>query len=110
MAANAGTLTFMVGGTEKAFAAANQYLQYMGKNIVHCGPVGNGQVPMSFSGEPGDGGMGGCVREPTISVSGACLDTTFWPTGPVMSGFGHSPDTLTVGSVRHIELIGLVGT
>ncbi len=44
VAAAAGTLTFMVGGTEQAFAAAKPYLEAMGKNIVHAGPAGNGQV------------------------------------------------------------------
>eukprot|EP00126_Sphaerothecum_destruens_P007526 Sdes_comp19886_c0_seq1m12213 len=42
--AEAATLTFMVGGTQDAFTLASPYLQCMGKNIVHCGAVGNGQV------------------------------------------------------------------
>jgi 3-hydroxyisobutyrate dehydrogenase len=42
--AEAGTLTFMVGGDEKDFEAAKPVLQAMGKNIVHCGGAGNGQV------------------------------------------------------------------
>jgi len=33
-----------VGGTEQAFEKAKPYLQCMGKNIVHCGDIGNGQV------------------------------------------------------------------
>ena len=40
----AGTLTFMVGGEQADFDAALPVLQAMGKNIVHCGPTGNGQV------------------------------------------------------------------
>ncbi len=43
-AAAAGTLTFMVGGTDKAFAAAKPFLEAMGKVIVHAGAAGNGQV------------------------------------------------------------------
>lgn len=43
-AAAAGTLTFMAGGTDKAFAAAKPYLEAMGKVIVHAGAAGNGQV------------------------------------------------------------------
>ena len=43
-AAAAGTLTFMVGGSEAAFVAAKPYLEAMGKVIVHAGPAGNGQV------------------------------------------------------------------
>jgi 3-hydroxyisobutyrate dehydrogenase len=42
--AEAGTLTFMVGGEAKDFEAAKAVLQCMGKNIVHCGGSGNGQV------------------------------------------------------------------
>jgi 3-hydroxyisobutyrate dehydrogenase len=42
--AEAGTLTFMVGGDAKDFEIAKPVLQSMGKNIVHCGGIGNGQV------------------------------------------------------------------
>ncbi len=42
--AEAGTLTFMVGGEAKDFEAARPILQAMGRNIVHCGASGNGQV------------------------------------------------------------------
>jgi 3-hydroxyisobutyrate dehydrogenase len=42
--AAAGTLTFMVGGSDTAFARARPILQQMGKNIVHAGGSGNGQA------------------------------------------------------------------
>jgi 3-hydroxyisobutyrate dehydrogenase len=42
--AAAGTLTFMVGGSEADFQKAQPILATMGKNIVHCGDTGNGQV------------------------------------------------------------------
>ncbi|WP_462381899.1 3-hydroxyisobutyrate dehydrogenase [Pseudomonas sp. Marseille-QA0892] len=42
--AAAGTLTFMVGGSEADFEKARPILACMGKNIVHCGDSGNGQV------------------------------------------------------------------
>jgi 3-hydroxyisobutyrate dehydrogenase len=42
--AEAGTLTFMVGGDTKNFDLAKPILQSMGKNIVYCGSSGNGQV------------------------------------------------------------------
>lgn len=42
--AAAGTLTFMVGGEPDAFQRAQPILAAMGKNIVHCGAAGNGQV------------------------------------------------------------------
>ena len=42
--ATAGTLTFMVGGTEAAFAAARPILQAMGKNIFHAGAAGAGSA------------------------------------------------------------------
>jgi 3-hydroxyisobutyrate dehydrogenase len=40
--ATAGTLSFMVGGPEEAFARARPVLEAMGKNIFHAGPAGNG--------------------------------------------------------------------
>ncbi|EJM88709.1 3-hydroxyisobutyrate dehydrogenase [Pseudomonas sp. GM74] len=40
----AGTLTFMVGGPDSVFDQALPILSAMGKNIVHCGAAGNGQV------------------------------------------------------------------
>ena len=43
-AARDAILTFMVGGPEEAYKAASQYLSCMGKNVVHCGPVGTGQA------------------------------------------------------------------
>ena len=43
-AAEAGTLTFMVGGTARAFEKAEQVLSSMGKNIFHAGGPGNGQA------------------------------------------------------------------
>jgi 3-hydroxyisobutyrate dehydrogenase len=42
--ATAGTLTFMVGGTDEAFARARPILENMGKTIVHAGGAGNGQA------------------------------------------------------------------
>lgn len=42
--AAAGTLTFMVGGQQADFDVALPILEAMGKNIVYCGPSGNGQV------------------------------------------------------------------
>lgn len=42
--AEAGTLTFMVGGTSHAFDQAKPLLDIMGKNIVYCGGAGNGQA------------------------------------------------------------------
>ena len=42
--AEAGTLTFMVGGAESDFNKFKDVLTKMGKNIVYCGASGNGQV------------------------------------------------------------------
>ena len=39
-----GTLTFMVGGTEEAFARGKPVLEAMGKNIFHAGGPGAGQA------------------------------------------------------------------
>ncbi len=43
-AANAGTLTFMVGGPEEAFARAQPVLAQMGKAVIHAGATGAGQA------------------------------------------------------------------
>ena len=43
-AANAGTLTFMVGGTDTAFARAEPILSNMGKAVIHAGASGTGQA------------------------------------------------------------------
>ncbi len=42
--AQAGTLTFMCGGTKDAYERAKPFLDIMGKNIFHAGDAGNGQV------------------------------------------------------------------
>ena len=42
--AQAGTLTFMCGGTAAAYDSAKPILEAMGKNIIHAGDAGNGQV------------------------------------------------------------------
>jgi 3-hydroxyisobutyrate dehydrogenase len=42
--AQAGTLTFMVGGEDAAFDRARPILEKMGKTIVHAGGAGNGQA------------------------------------------------------------------
>ncbi len=42
--AEAGTLTFMAGGSEAAFAVANPLFDIMGQKAVHCGDAGAGQA------------------------------------------------------------------
>lgn len=42
--AQAGTLTFMVGGSAKDFAAMTVLLDIMGQKTVHCGDAGAGQA------------------------------------------------------------------
>jgi len=42
--AAAGTLTFMAGGSDAAFAAAKPLFEIMGQKAVHCGASGNGQA------------------------------------------------------------------
>ena len=42
--AQAGTLTFMVGAPQALFDTLHPVLAQMGRNIVHCGDVGTGQV------------------------------------------------------------------
>ncbi|MBK7161384.1 MAG: 3-hydroxyisobutyrate dehydrogenase [Sphingomonadales bacterium] len=43
-AANGGTLTFMVGGSDSAFARAAPILAAMGKAVIHAGASGAGQA------------------------------------------------------------------
>lgn len=43
-AATGGTLTFMVGGATDDFAAAEPFLQAMGKAVIHAGDTGAGQA------------------------------------------------------------------
>jgi 3-hydroxyisobutyrate dehydrogenase len=43
-AANGGTLTFMVGGSDEAFARAEPILSAMGKAVIHAGASGAGQA------------------------------------------------------------------
>ncbi len=43
-AANGGTLTFMVGGSDDAFARAQPILAAMGKAVIHAGAAGTGQA------------------------------------------------------------------
>ena len=43
-AANGGTLTFMVGGSDEAFARAQPILSAMGKAVIHAGDSGAGQA------------------------------------------------------------------
>ncbi|HYJ52553.1 MAG TPA: 3-hydroxyisobutyrate dehydrogenase [Allosphingosinicella sp.] len=43
-AAEAGSLTFMVGGTDAAFERARPFLEQMGKAVIHAGDAGAGQA------------------------------------------------------------------
>lgn len=42
--AEAGTLTFMVGGSEENYHRAESVLEPMARKVIHCGGPGNGQV------------------------------------------------------------------
>ncbi|XP_034696937.1 probable 3-hydroxyisobutyrate dehydrogenase, mitochondrial isoform X3 [Vitis riparia] len=44
LAAETGTLTFMVGGSEEAYLAAKPLFLSMGKNTIYCGGAGNGSA------------------------------------------------------------------
>ena len=46
-AASAGTLTFMVGGSDEAFARARPVLAAMGKTVIHAGASGKGMGTIS---------------------------------------------------------------
>jgi len=42
--AEAGTLTFMVGGASSDVKEASSILKHMGTNVVHCGGPGTGSI------------------------------------------------------------------
>lgn len=44
IAAEAGTLTFMVGGSEEAYLAAKPLFSSMGKSTIYCGGAGSGSA------------------------------------------------------------------
>ena len=44
VAAEAGALTFMVGGSDRAFERAAPFLAVLGKTVIHAGGPGDGQV------------------------------------------------------------------
>ncbi|KEH37064.1 3-hydroxyisobutyrate dehydrogenase [Medicago truncatula] len=44
IAAEAGTLTFMVGGSEEAFLTAKSLFLSMGKSTIYCGEAGSGSA------------------------------------------------------------------
>ena len=43
-AAEGGTLTFMVGGSDEGFEKARPFLETMGKAVIHAGGPGSGQA------------------------------------------------------------------
>jgi len=43
-AADGGTLTFMVGGSDEGFERARPFLEQMGKAVIHAGAAGAGQA------------------------------------------------------------------
>ena len=47
VAAQNALLTFMVGGPTESFDQAKAILDCMGKNVVHTGHIGTGQVSRS---------------------------------------------------------------
>lgn len=46
-AAKAASLTFIVGGSADGYERAKPLLEKMGKNVIHCGVIGSGQVRMA---------------------------------------------------------------
>lgn len=66
-AASSGKLTFMVGGVEEEFTAAQELLTCMGANVVYCGAVGTGQVVIHI--------YMTCLKWPPGEISVKCLFT-----------------------------------
>jgi 3-hydroxyisobutyrate dehydrogenase len=44
MGAEAGTLVFLVGGSDEAYAAVKEPFALMSASTMHCGPAGNGTI------------------------------------------------------------------
>ena len=44
-----GSLTVLFGGSEKEFSSFTPYLNIIGNFILHCGPVGTGQMMKAFN-------------------------------------------------------------
>ena len=63
-----GTLTFMVGGEDEAFARARPYFEVMGENIVHCGASGSGQVAKICNNMAMAINMAGCAEAMNLAI------------------------------------------
>ena len=61
-AASLAKLTFMVGGVEEEYQAAQELLTCMGANVVYCGQVGTGQV---------------VLKSPSTNSHNLCIDWIF---------------------------------
>ena len=83
-----GTLTFMVGGDETAFAAARPYFEVMGENIVHCGQSGAGQVAKICNNMAMAINMAGCAEAMNLAISQGIDPQVF--TGIINSSSGGS--------------------
>lgn len=86
--AELGTLTFMVGGDDDAFAAARPYFEVMGENIVHCGESGAGQVAKIANNMAMAINMAGCAEAMNLAISQGIDPQVF--TGIINSSSGGS--------------------
>ena len=73
-AANGGTLTFMVGGTDAAFARAEPILAAMGKAVIHAGASGAGQAAQSVNAEVPMGAKAVALYEELAGSGSGALD------------------------------------
>lgn len=67
------TLSIMVGGEEKDFAAARPFLEVVGKTIVHVGPHGAGQV-VKAANQLMVGGIYALVAESIVLLEASGVD------------------------------------
>ncbi|KAI6678520.1 hypothetical protein NL676_039316 [Syzygium grande] len=73
LAAEAGSLTFMVGGSEEAYLAAKLLLLSMGKSTIYCGGVGNGLAAKIYNNLVIGCEHAWCIRGTcSLSVFGNC--------------------------------------
>ena len=76
-AANGGTLTFMVGGTDAAFPRAEPILAAMGKAVIHAGASGAsgaGQAAQSVNAEVPMGAKAVALYEELAGSGSGALD------------------------------------
>ena len=92
--AQAGTLTFMCGGSDESFAVARPLFEIMGQKAVHCGAGGMGQAAMGPFYCPAD--QKAYIDSNALRIPGQTVSLGRVTFGPKLS-WGHTtPDGTSV--------------